>query len=182
MVGEAVDVAGSIARLGSSALARPKSSTFTVPSGRSLIFAGLRSRWMIPCSCAASSASAICRAIGRASSSGSRSPGLIRVGQRRSLDQLQHERRHAVGFFKAVNRRDVRMIQRGEDLSLALEARQPIGIEREDRRGEPSVRRRDSSCRVARAIDLAHPARPEHGEDFVRPELSAGGKAHDHAE
>jgi hypothetical protein len=32
--------------------------------------AGFRSRWTIPCSCAASSASAICRAIGRASETG----------------------------------------------------------------------------------------------------------------
>ena len=45
--------------VGSSDLASPKSSTFTVPSGRSLMFAGLRSRWMMPFSCAASSASAI---------------------------------------------------------------------------------------------------------------------------
>ena len=28
--------------------ASPKSSTFTVPSGRSLMFAGFRSLWMIP--------------------------------------------------------------------------------------------------------------------------------------
>ena len=41
-------------RPASCALARPKSSTFTVPSGRTLMFAGFRSRWMIPCSCAAS--------------------------------------------------------------------------------------------------------------------------------
>ena len=33
---------------GSSALASPKSSTFTVPSGRSLILAGFRSRWTMP--------------------------------------------------------------------------------------------------------------------------------------
>jgi hypothetical protein len=33
------------------ALARPKSSTFTVPSGVSLMFAGFKSRWMIPRSC-----------------------------------------------------------------------------------------------------------------------------------
>jgi hypothetical protein len=56
---------------GSIAFARPKSSTLTVPSGRTLMFAGLRSRWMIPCSCAASRASATCFAIGSASSSGS---------------------------------------------------------------------------------------------------------------
>jgi hypothetical protein len=56
--------------IGSIAFASPKSSTFTVPSSRTLMFAGLRSRWMIPCSCAASSASAICLAIGSASSTG----------------------------------------------------------------------------------------------------------------
>ena len=33
---------------GSMALARPKSSTFTVPSDRTLMFAGFRSRWMMP--------------------------------------------------------------------------------------------------------------------------------------
>ncbi len=54
----------------SHALARPKSSTLTVPSGRSLMLAGLRSRWTIPCSCAASRASAICSAIAVASSIG----------------------------------------------------------------------------------------------------------------
>ena len=49
------------------AFASPKSSTFTVPSSRTLTFAGFKSRWMMPCSCAASSASAICFAIGSAS-------------------------------------------------------------------------------------------------------------------
>ena len=41
---------------GSNAFASPKSSTLTAPSSRTLMFAGLRSRWMMPCSCAASSA------------------------------------------------------------------------------------------------------------------------------
>ena len=48
---------------GSIAFARPKSSTFTVPSARTLMFAGFRSRWTMPCSCAASRASAICLAM-----------------------------------------------------------------------------------------------------------------------
>ncbi len=39
-------------------IASPKSRTFTTPSGVTLMLAGLRSRWMIPFSCAASSASA----------------------------------------------------------------------------------------------------------------------------
>ena len=56
------------APVGSMAFARPKSSTFTAPSARTLMFAGFKSRWMMPCSCAASRASATCFAIGSASS------------------------------------------------------------------------------------------------------------------
>ncbi len=52
------------------ALARPKSRTFTFPSGVTLTLAGLRSRWTMPFSCASSRASAICRAISSASSTG----------------------------------------------------------------------------------------------------------------
>ncbi len=50
-----------------SALARPKSRTFTAPLGVSLMLAGLRSRWMTALSCAASKASAICLAMTSAS-------------------------------------------------------------------------------------------------------------------
>ena len=45
------------------ALARPKSRTFTAPSGVISILAGFRSRWTMPFSCAMSRASAICRAM-----------------------------------------------------------------------------------------------------------------------
>ena len=67
-VGELVALALELAT-GSIAFARPKSSTFTVPSGRTLTFAGFRSRWTMPSSCAASSAEAICFASGSASPS-----------------------------------------------------------------------------------------------------------------
>ena len=62
-----------------------------MPSGRTLMLAGFRSRWMIPCSCAASSASAICFAMGSASSTGI---GALRdaIRERRPFDQLHHER------------------------------------------------------------------------------------------
>ena len=63
--------------VGSSALASPKSSTLTVPSGVTLMLAGFRSRWTTPASCAASRASAICRATSSASSIG-RAPCAIR--------------------------------------------------------------------------------------------------------
>ena len=61
----------------SAVLAKPKSRTFTVPSGVILTFPGFRSRWMIPFSWAASRASAICLATGRAYSIG-RGPHAIR--------------------------------------------------------------------------------------------------------
>ena len=84
--------------LRSSALARPKSSTFTLPSGVSLTFAGLRSRWTMPFSCASSSASAICRAIGDRLVDGQR-PALQPLGEVLALDELhrQEVRADAVG-------------------------------------------------------------------------------------
>ena len=77
-----------------------------MPSGRTLMFAGFRSRWTMPCSCAASSASAICRAMGSASSSGI-GPARDALGERLALDQLQHERATSVRVLEPVDRGDV---------------------------------------------------------------------------
>ena len=49
------------------------------------------------------------------------------IGERRPFDQLQHQRAHTSGLFEAVDGADVRMVQRREDLRLALEARQAVG-------------------------------------------------------
>jgi hypothetical protein len=54
----------------SRAFASPKSRTFAAPFGVIFTLAGFRSRWMMPRSCAYSSASAICFATGSASSRG----------------------------------------------------------------------------------------------------------------
>ena len=54
------------------------------------MFAGFRSRWTIPCSCAASSASAICRAMGKRlveRDRAARNP----LRQILALDQFHHE-------------------------------------------------------------------------------------------
>ena len=53
IVGDCVAFAMPPDAAGSSAFANPKSSTFTVPSSVTLMLAGFRSRWTIPCSCAA---------------------------------------------------------------------------------------------------------------------------------
>ena len=84
--------------------------------GVTLMFAGFRSRWMMPCSCAASSASAIC----------SRSPGPRRSGSRpRAMRRRAGRRprrapsrgRDAASLLESVDRGDVRMIERRERLA-----------------------------------------------------------------
>ena len=54
-----------------------------------------------------------------------------------TLDQLHHERADAAALFEAVDVRDVRMVQRGEDLGFALEAREALGVGGERRRAGP---------------------------------------------
>ena len=44
------------------------------------------------------------------------------IGQRRPFDEFEHERFDLGAIFEAVNRRDVRMVQRGEHVRFALEA------------------------------------------------------------
>ena len=170
-----IDILGDDPAAGSIAFARPKSSTFTVPSVRTLMFAGLRSRWMIPCSCAASSASAICFAMGSASSIGI-APARDALRQIVALDEFHHERGHAPAFFEPVDGGDVRMIQRGQRLGFALEARQALGIVRE-RLGQDLDRDVAVQLRIARAIDLSHAPFADRRGDFVDAETRAWGES-----
>ena len=80
---------------------------------------------MMPCSCAASSASAICFAIRSASS---RDRASSKPRRESSLDQFHHEGGRAPALFEAVDGGDVWLVQRAEDLGFTLEAREPIGI------------------------------------------------------
>ena len=51
------------------------------------------------------------------------------LGQGRPVDQLHHQRTTAVGaLLDAVDLRDVRVVQAGEELRLALEAGEPLRI------------------------------------------------------
>ena len=78
--------------------------------GVTTIFAGFRSRWTIPFSCAASSASAICRAIASASRYRQRA-GAQALRQRLPLDELEDQRVNALAILESVDGADVRMIQ-----------------------------------------------------------------------
>ena len=84
---------------------------------------------MIPRSCAASSASAICFAMGSASSRGI-APLCHALREVVALDEFHHERSDPA-FFEAVDSRDVRMVQRGEHFRFALKACEPIVVSRE---------------------------------------------------
>src|SRR5690242_2463252 len=70
---------------------------------------------------------------------------------------------------------DVRMVETARRLRLLLEAAQPVGIAREDRRKHLD---RDVALqpRVARPVDLPHPARADRREDLVGAELCPCGE------
>ena len=61
------------------------------------------------------------------------------------------------------------MIQRRQHVRFALEAGQTFGIARE-RVGQDLERDVALQLGVARAIHLAHPARPERRENFIMPD------------
>jgi hypothetical protein len=85
--------------------------------------------------------------------------------QRLAFDQLEDDPADgltALGYilFEAINGADVGMIQRRKDARFALEARLAVGV------GAEAVRQDfdghvAAEARVVRAIDLAHPTRPD---------------------
>src|SRR5262245_22484397 len=75
------------------------------------------------------------------------------IGERRPLDQLHDDGRGPVGFFEAVDVRDVLVIERREELGFPLEAREAIMVGRERLR-QNLYRDVAAELRIARAIDL----------------------------
>ena len=80
-------------------------------------------------------------------------------------------------FFKAVNVRDVRMVQRRQDLRFPLEPREAIGIigERLRQNFQCDIA---TEPRVPRLVDLAHAARADWREDLIGTEAGAAGERH----
>ena len=56
------------------------------------------------------------------------------IRERRAFDQLEDQCEPAVNLFDAVDRGDVRVIDRGEQARFAFEARAPVTIASEHRR------------------------------------------------
>ena len=86
------------------------------------------------------------------------------IGERLSLDELENEGVNVCRILDAVDRRDVRVVERREDLRFALEARDALAIEREARRAGLSARRRvRASCRARETPRPYHPTRAVRG-------------------
>jgi serine/threonine protein kinase len=97
--------------------------------------------------------------------------------QRLSLEQLHHRERDAVGHAEVVDREDVGMREGGDDLGLALEARQRLGVVgevlREDLDGDVPF-----ETGMPGAVDLSHPTGTHLGQDLVGTEPHAGADRH----
>src|SRR4029453_647497 len=94
------------------------------------------------------------------------------IGERRPIDELEHEGLGSVRFLKAMDSSDIRMVEGREELGLALEPRDPVGIEREwlgqDLESDLTI-----ELRVVGAIHLTHAAPANQGHDAVRSEARA---------
>ena len=97
------------------------------------------------------------------------------VLKRRALDQLHDQRAGRVRVFEAVDRGDVRMIQRSQEVRLVLEAGHAVLVGGEGFRQDLD-RYVAAELGVPRAVHLA--ARAERSADLVRAETCAGRQAH----
>ena len=184
IVGEAVTSPAAGARsTGASALARPKSSTFTVPSGRrvepgwppahlELDIRGLEIAVDDPL--IVSRFERLGNLLRNRESFRERNRAFCdQLGKRRSFDKLHDQRMNPVRVFESVDVCDVRMVERRQHLRFALETRESLRVGGEEVRqnldGHVTVQ-----SRVACPVDFAHPAGPEGGQDFVAAEASAG--------
>ena len=101
------------------------------------------------------------------------------VGERRPFDQLHHQRAYGISrtLLKAVDVRDVGVIERGQHFRLALEPREAIRVGRQHR-GQHFDGHVALQLRVGRAIDLAHAACANSRDDLIGAKASSGNERH----
>ena len=93
--------------------------------------------------------------------------------QRTAFDELEDQEACGADLFETVDRGDVRVIERGEDPRLALKAGDAIRVGTRQL-GKGLDRDVASEPRIARSIDLAHPAGTNRRDDLVRTNSGAG--------
>jgi hypothetical protein len=135
---------------------------------------GFRSRCTTPARCARSSACAIWRPEREHLGHGQRAL-LQAARQRLAVDELHHQVVDAVLATDVVQRADVGMTQLRDGARLAVEAGAGLGrlgqVRRQHLHGHIAAQ-----ARVAGAVDLAHAAGAERGDDLVRTEHGAGSQ------
>src|SRR5262245_54166772 len=104
-------------------------------------------------------------------------PSLDSRGEILSLDEFHHQRRRLVGALEAVNRGDVRVIERGQGLGFTLKSREPVGVGSQ-RRGQHLQRDVSFEIRIEGAIHLAHAADADGSLNLVGAEARAWSQYH----
>ena len=104
------------------------------------------------------------RSASRAASGAGREP----LGERLARHQLQDEEARVAGFLEAVDRGDVRVVERREELRFAVEARQPLRVGGEGL-GQDLERDVAAELRVARPVDLTHAPRADEATTLNDP-------------
>ena len=99
------------------------------------------------------------------------------IGECLPVDEFQHQGLCAIRLVHAVDARDVRVIERGEDFGFLLETCEPIVI------GQKSFREYFQGdiafeFRVACPVDLSHSADADQRHDFIGSETRTGPETH----
>ena len=99
------------------------------------------------------------------------------IGECLPVDEFQHQGLCAIRLVHAVDARDVRVIERGEDFGFLLETCEPIVI------GQKSFRELFQGdiafeFRVACSVDLSHSADADQRHDFIGSETRTGPETH----
>ena len=99
------------------------------------------------------------------------------IGECLPVDEFQHQGLCAIRLVHAVDARDVRVIERGEDFGFLLETCEPIVI------GQKSFREYFQGdiafeFRVACSVDLSHSADADQRHDFIGSETRTGPETH----
>ena len=97
--------------------------------------------------------------------------------QRGAFDELERERFDTVGFLKAIDACDVRMVQRREELGFALEPSKSLFVlcelVRQDFDRDFAI-----ELRVTCAVHLAHPTFADRRANFIGSQPSSGVEGH----
>ena len=99
------------------------------------------------------------------------------ISQGRPFDQLQYQRPSTAAFFDTVDLRDVRMIETGEDLRLALEPSKSIRIFGK-RLGQDLQRHLAVELGIGGLPHLTHPTFTNLGGDCAMAESCADAERH----